>query len=79
MPDAFLPRESFLSFPLLSNNLKVKVHRTIILSAFLYGCGTQSPTLKEENRLRGFLNRLVRKIFRSNRRKAKRDRRNVSD
>jgi len=54
MSDAFLPRESFLSFPLLSKNLKVKVHRTIILPAVLYGCGTRSPTLRKEKWAQGF-------------------------
>jgi len=48
MADAIVPRVSFLSFRWLSKNLKVKVHKTIILHAVLYGCVTRSPTLREE-------------------------------
>jgi hypothetical protein len=48
---------------LLSKNLKVKIHRTIILSVVLYGCKTWSLALKEERRLRVFENRVLRRIF----------------
>jgi len=37
---------------LLSKNLKIKVHRTIILPVVLYWCETWSLTLREEHRLR---------------------------
>jgi hypothetical protein len=35
----------------------------IILPVFLYGCETWSLTLREENRLRVFENRVLRRIF----------------
>jgi len=52
-----------LSSSFLSNNIKIKIYRTIILSVVLYGCETWSLTLREEHRLRAFENRLLRKIF----------------
>jgi hypothetical protein len=48
---------------LLSKNIKIKIYRTIILPAVLYGCQTWSLTLREEHRLRVFENRVLRKIF----------------
>ena len=53
----------FLSSSLLSNNLKIKIYRTIILPVVLYGCETWSLTLKEEHRLKVFENRVLRRIF----------------
>jgi hypothetical protein len=44
-------------------NLKIKIHKTIILPVVLYGCETWSLTLREEYRLRVFENRVLRKIF----------------
>jgi hypothetical protein len=38
----------------LSKNLKIKIYRTIILPAVLYGRGTWSLILREERRLRVF-------------------------
>jgi hypothetical protein len=55
--------QSLLSSRLLSTNAKVKIHKTIILPIVLYGCETWSLTLREENRLRVFENRVVRRIF----------------
>jgi len=52
-----------LSSSLLSKNLKIKIHKTIILPVVLYGCETWSLTLREERRLRVFENRVLRKIF----------------
>jgi hypothetical protein len=43
--------------------LKVKIYKTIILPAVLYGCETWSLTLREEHRLRVFENRVLRRIF----------------
>jgi hypothetical protein len=37
---------------LLSKNVKIKIHKTIILPVVLYGCETWSLTLREEHRLR---------------------------
>jgi hypothetical protein len=48
---------------LLPNNLRIKIHRTIILPVVLYGCGTWSLTLREERRLRVFENMVLRGIF----------------
>jgi hypothetical protein len=39
---------------LLSNNIKNKIYRTIILPVTLYGCEAWSLTLREEHRLRVF-------------------------
>jgi hypothetical protein len=56
--------QSLLSSRLLSRNLKVKIHKTIILPVVLYGCETWSLTLREERRLRVSENRVLRRIFR---------------
>jgi hypothetical protein len=48
---------------LLSRNIKVKIYKTIILPAVLYGCETWSLTLREQQRLRVFENRILRRIF----------------
>jgi len=55
--------ENLLSFNLLSKNLKIKIYRTVILPAVLYGCETWSLTLREERRLRVLENRVLRRIF----------------
>jgi hypothetical protein len=41
----------------------MKVHRTVILSVFFYGCGTWLLTLREEHRLRMYDDRELRKTF----------------
>ena len=48
--------QNLLSSRLLSKNLKIKIYRTIILPAVLYGCETWSLTLREERKLRVFEN-----------------------
>ena len=55
--------QNLLSSSLLSKNLKIKIHRIIILLVVLYGCETWSLTLREERRLRVFENRVLRRIF----------------
>jgi hypothetical protein len=55
--------QRLLSSHLLSRNIKVKIYKTIILPAVLYGCETCSLTLKEEHRLQVFENRVLRRIF----------------
>ena len=40
--------QDLLSASLLSKTLKIKIYRTIILPAVLYGCETWSLTLREE-------------------------------
>jgi len=44
---------------LLSKNLKIKIHRTIILPVVLCGCETWSLSRREERRLRVFENRVL--------------------
>ena len=44
-------------------NLKIKIHRNVVLSFVLYGCENWSLTLREEHRLRVFENRVLRRIF----------------
>jgi hypothetical protein len=53
----------FLSSSLLSKNVKIKIYRSVILPVVLYGCETLSLTLREEQRLRVFGNRVLRRIF----------------
>jgi len=55
--------QNLLSSSLLSKNLKIKICSTIILPVVLYGCETWSLTLREEQRLRVFENRVLRRIF----------------
>jgi hypothetical protein len=52
-----------LSSRLLSRNIKVKIYKTIILPAVLYGCETWSFALREEHRLRVFEYSVLRRIF----------------
>jgi hypothetical protein len=51
---------------LISKNLKIKIHKTVILPVVLYGCETWSITLRKEHRLKVFENRVLR-IFGSKR------------
>jgi hypothetical protein len=53
----------FLSSRLLSKNTKIRAYRTVVLPVVLYGCETWSVTLREEQRLRVFENRVLRRIF----------------
>ena len=55
--------QNLLSSRLLSKNLKIKIHKTIILPVVLYGCETWSLTLREERKLRVFENMVLRRIF----------------
>ena len=48
---------------LLSKNINIKIHRTIILPVVLYVCETWSLILREELRLRVFENMVLRRIF----------------
>jgi len=52
-----------LSSRLLSKNLKIKIYRTTVLPAVLYGCETWSLTLREERKLSVFENMVLRRIF----------------
>ena len=55
--------QNLLYSSLLSKNLKIKIHRTLILPVVLYGCETWLLTLREEHRLRVFENGVLRRIF----------------
>ncbi|KAJ4438940.1 hypothetical protein ANN_14894 [Periplaneta americana] len=55
--------EKLLSPSLLSKNLKVRIYKTVILPVVLYGCETWTLNLREEQRLRVFENKVLRKIF----------------
>jgi hypothetical protein len=48
---------------LISRNIWINIYRTVILPVVLYGSETCSLTLKEEQRLRVFENRVLRRIF----------------
>jgi hypothetical protein len=47
---------------LLSKNVMVRIHRTIILPVVLHGCETLSLTVREEHKLMVFENRVLRRI-----------------
>jgi len=49
--------QNLLSSSLLSKNVKIKIHRTLILPVFLYVCETWLLTLREDE------NRVLRRIF----------------
>jgi hypothetical protein len=46
--------QNLLSSCLISKDLKIKLYKTVILLVVLYGCGTWSLTLGDEQRLRVF-------------------------
>ena len=48
-------------------NIYIYIYRIIVLLVVLYGCETWSLTLREERRLRVFENRVLRRIFGSQR------------
>ena len=55
--------QNLLSPSLLSKNVKIKIYRTIIFPAVLFGCETWLLTLREERRLRVFEKRVLWRIF----------------
>jgi hypothetical protein len=52
-----------LSFHVITKKLEIKTYKTVILPDVRYGCKTWSLTLKDEQRLSVFENRVLRKIF----------------
>jgi hypothetical protein len=56
-----------LSSPLLSKNIKIRVYETIISPTVLCGSETQSLILRGEHRLGMFDNKVLRRIFGSQR------------
>ncbi|KAJ4429699.1 hypothetical protein ANN_21900 [Periplaneta americana] len=59
--------EKLLSSSLLSKNLKVRIYKRVILPVVLYGCETWTLTLREEQRLRVFENKVLRKMLEAKR------------
>jgi hypothetical protein len=59
--------QNLQSSRLLSKNLKIIIHKTIILPVVLHGYETWSLTLREKHRLKVFQNRVLRRIFGSKR------------
>jgi hypothetical protein len=59
--------QNLLSFRPPSNNIKIRIYKTIIFPVVLYGCDTSSLTLREEPRLRVFENRVLKRICRPKR------------
>jgi hypothetical protein len=55
--------KNLLSSTLLSKNRKIRVYRSVGLPVFFYGCETWSLTLGVEQRLRVFVNRVLRRVF----------------
>jgi hypothetical protein len=55
--------QKILSSRLMSKNVTLRIHKTIILPVVLYGCETWSLAFREGHRLRVFENRLLRRIF----------------
>jgi hypothetical protein len=59
---AIIQYKSFV-FPSHIKKTKFKIYKTVILPLVLYGCETWPLTLREEDRLRLFENRVLRRIF----------------
>jgi hypothetical protein len=55
--------QNLLSTRLHSNNLNIRIRKTIILCLVLYGCETLSLTLRKKRGLRVFENTVLRRIF----------------
>jgi hypothetical protein len=55
--------QNLLSSRLLSENVRIRIYKTIILPVVMYGSETWSMTLSEEHRLRVIENRVLRRIF----------------
>jgi len=55
--------QNLMSSSLLSKNIKIKIYRTIILPVVLYGCETWLLTLRVKHKLKVFENRVLRRIF----------------
>jgi len=55
--------QNLLSSSLLSKNIKIKIYRTIILPVVSYGFETWLLTLRVKHKLKVFENRVLRRIF----------------
>jgi hypothetical protein len=49
---------NLLFYSRLYKNIKIKIHKTMILPVVLYGCESWSITLREKRRLRAYENRV---------------------
>jgi hypothetical protein len=59
----FYSVQNFSFSRLITQNLKIKIYKSVILPVVFYECETWSLTLGEENRLSIFENRVLREIF----------------
>jgi hypothetical protein len=59
----FVVAVQFSTSSLLSKNIKIKIHRTVIFPVVLCGCKTWSFTLREDHWLRVFGSRVLTRIF----------------
>jgi hypothetical protein len=50
-------------FQYAAKNVKIKIHRTVVLLVITYGCEILSLTLKKKHKLRVFENGVLRKKF----------------
>ena len=57
------PVQNLLPFSLSSKNIKIKIHRNVILLIVLFGCETWSFALRDQRRLRVFEKMVLRIIF----------------
>jgi hypothetical protein len=55
--------QNLLSSSFLSDCVKIKIYGSIILTVVLYGCETWSLARREERRLRVLENKVLRRIF----------------
>jgi hypothetical protein len=55
--------QNLLSSRLLSKNLRIRIYKTLISTLIPYECETWSLTLREEDILRVFENRVLRRMF----------------
>jgi hypothetical protein len=58
--DCYHSAQTLLSSRLLSKNITIRIHETVILPVVWYGCETWSPALRHEHCLGMFENRFVR-------------------
>jgi hypothetical protein len=63
----YISMHTLLALGLLSKNIKIIIHRKIILPPVLYGCKTWSATLRKERRLKVFENNMPKRLFRPKR------------
>jgi hypothetical protein len=54
---------AFLNFAKATNNVRIKIYRTLILPVVFHGCETWFLILRKKHRSRMFENRMLKKIF----------------